>query len=208
MRWTSAACALLTTCSLTATSRAYPVKPWIAPGIRAATVALGAIRDDGHYDVPDDLVGIGASMDGELVFTESLILSLGVEYDVVLDTHPEPPNGSLATVGVSVPARLRFVGLGTPRGRFYVLVGLGYAALWDHTVQRGGAHDGSALRSTGALYELGPCYRFFLDERMALEVGLTARLEATSASNGRDYFADAGFLQSSIPVYVSLPLAL
>jgi hypothetical protein len=182
---------------------------WVAPGAHAAPVGAGAWGDDGHYQVPTDLVLVGYSLEGGFAFSDSLILSLAGEYNLILDRSPEPPSPSLAMVGIAIPLRLRFFGIGSERGRFYAMVGLGYAALWDRTYQYPPVTtDGGALRSSGSLYELGVCYRFRFDDRVGLEVGILARAQGTSVSNGVRYYTDMTVSQAAIPVYVSLPLSL
>jgi hypothetical protein len=79
--------------------------------------------------------------------------------------------------------------------------------LWDRTDQYGRVTaDGTALRSSGALYEFGLCYRLRFDH-IGVEIGILPRLQLTGADNGVEYYSDAGFFQSSIPVRVSVPLS-
>lgn len=197
-----------------ATAYADPVQPWVSPGARLSRVSMDAAKEDGHYKIPDDLVLVGASLEGGLVVFPTLLVSIGVEYNLTLDRSPDPPNGSIAFVGLDIPARVRFLGLGSDRGRFYGMVGVGYAVLWDRTVQLGaGTHDPatsdrSPLRSAGPLFEVGACYRFHLSDQVQLEAGIAPRMQITSASNGAGYYESAYFTQLSTTVYVSLPVSL
>ena len=190
-------------------SSAAPLEPWIAPGIRASGVHADAAKEDGHYRPPDDLALVGESLEFCVLLDPSVAFSAALEYSLVFDTSPTRSDGSLAFVGVDVPARARLLGLGGRRGRFYAIVGLGYAAQWDRTRQFGPTtSDGAALRSSGTLYEIGLSYRLRLSELVGLEIAFLPRVQFTSASNGVGYFSNARFTQLTAPLNVSFPLTL
>lgn len=194
---------------LPAPAEAGPAAPWLSPGFRGSSVAAGAYGEDGHYEVPSDLVMFGEVLELGLTLSPSILLSLGVEHSTALDTDPGRGSGTLAFVGFDVPARARVLGLGSESGRFYVVVGVGYAALWDHSWQYPpGTTEGASLRSAGSMFELGVAYRIRVSASASLEVGLIPRIQFTSASNGAGYLSDATFIQTSVPVCVSLPVSL
>jgi hypothetical protein len=185
------------------------VKPWLAPGVHGSPAAVGAGAEDGHYQVPDDLILVGAALETGLELTRGAIFSLGAEYNLVFDRNPEGRNGAVAFVGLNVPLRARLIGIGDEHQRFYLVLGLGYAALWDRTIQYAPVTtDGSALHSTGAMYELGLCYRLLFDDRVGLEIGFVPRVQLTGAVNGASYYGGASFSQVSVPIHVSLPFWL
>ncbi len=189
--------------------RAAPIDQWVAPGVRASAVRADAAKEDGHYRSPDDLALAGNSLEFGVFLYPSVAFSAALEYNLVFDTSAGQTDNSLAFVGVDVPVRARLLGLGGSRGRFYAIVGLGYAAQWDRTRQFGPTtSDGAALRSSGALYEIGLSYRLRLSELVGLEIAFLPRVQFTSASNGVGYFSDARFTQLTAPINVSLPLTL
>ncbi len=178
---------------------------WVAPSMSVGPTAHEANQEDGHYQRREKLWLFGVGFEAGVQWQPSLQTSLAVHFEETSHLQSGQP---LVSQGLSLPARLRFLGLGSSQTRFYLAVGLGFATMWDRSQRSDATSDGGALRSAGGLLELGLTLRHALSESVAIEVGVFPKLQATTALNGARDFADSAHQRYTLPLVVSFPLRL
>ncbi|MEZ4222818.1 MAG: hypothetical protein R3B13_17890 [Polyangiaceae bacterium] len=128
----------------------------------------------------------------------TLIPSVGLEYEWMLDTDHEANHQSTHARTLYVPLRLRFVGIGTNSARFFMNVALGYVRSWDLN-QPAVFHEGSSLDSSGGFLDLGASGHFPLSSRFRLEAGVALRSVLLKATNGLVYVNEASQVRYMAP---------